>query len=54
MIRTTFICRRFRIIAALSVGLFLTVASRLPGSFTRPPRAANGDRGGPARRDINC
>ena len=31
MIRRTFICRRFQIIAALSVGLFLTVASGLPG-----------------------
>src|ERR1700740_1345292 len=31
VIRRTFICRRFQIIAALSVGLFLTVASALPG-----------------------
>ena len=31
MIRRTFTHRRFQIIAALSVGLFLTVASALPG-----------------------
>ena len=31
MIRRTFTYRRFQIIAALSVGLFLTVASALPG-----------------------
>src|ERR1700746_1421062 len=31
VIRRTFICRRFQIIAALSVGLFLTVVSGLPG-----------------------
>ena len=31
MIRRTFTYRRFQIFAALSVGLFLTVASALPG-----------------------
>jgi hypothetical protein len=31
VIRGTFTYRRFQIIAALSVGLFLTVASALPG-----------------------